>query len=150
MWRGTRDGFDSAAFHRLCDGKDKTLTVVKNTEGFIFGGFTAVPWSSVKGYKTDDTAFIFSLTNPSGSTLKLKATQPEQAVYHHPSWGPVFGGGDSDLYVCNSSNTNRRSYMNLQSYELPNALSGKEGRKFIVGAADRNFQTVEIEIYQCL
>jgi len=25
LWRGSRDGFDAAAFHRLCDGKANTV-----------------------------------------------------------------------------------------------------------------------------
>jgi len=27
LWRGSRDGFDAAAFHRLCDGKARFLGV---------------------------------------------------------------------------------------------------------------------------
>ncbi len=34
LWRGSRDGFDAAAFHRLCDGKANTVTVINNTNGF--------------------------------------------------------------------------------------------------------------------
>ena len=104
------------------------------------------------GNRTDDTAFLFSLTNPSGTPLKLMVTKPEYAVLHSSSHGPTFGGDmlfGRDLYVFNSSNTNRRSSMNLSSYEYPNGLSGREGGRFIVGGADGNFQTVEVEVYQC-
>ncbi len=41
LWRGSRDGFDITEFHKLCDGKANTVTVIKNTNGFIFGGFTS-------------------------------------------------------------------------------------------------------------
>ena len=37
LWRGSRDGFEAKTFHRLCDWQGETLTVIKNTEGFIFG-----------------------------------------------------------------------------------------------------------------
>jgi len=40
LWRGSRDGFDKEDFHRLCDGKVNTVTVIKNTNGFIFGKVT--------------------------------------------------------------------------------------------------------------
>jgi hypothetical protein len=80
LWRGSRDGFDAATFHRLCDGKANTVTVIKNTNGFIFGGYTSIPWSSSGGYKTDSTAFLFSLTNPSNIPLKLKAVNPLNPV----------------------------------------------------------------------
>jgi hypothetical protein len=149
LWRGSRDGFDAAAFHRLCDGKASTVTVIKNTNGFIFGGFTSIPWSSSGNYKADRTAFLFSLTNPSNTPLKMKVKIPEDAVWHHQRYGPAFGGGH-ELHVFSLSNTNRKSFMKFLSYEFQNGKSDHEGGKFIVGGSDHNFQTVEIEVFQVL
>ncbi len=149
LWRGSRDGFDAAAFHRLCDGKSNTVTVIKNTNGFIFGGFTSIPCSTSGDYKADSTAFLFSLTNPSNTPLKMKVKLPEYAVRNYLNYGPTFGGGH-DLHVFSLSNKNRDSYMNLKSYEFPNGLSGNEGGKFIVGGSNNYFQTVEIEVFQVL
>jgi len=150
LWRGSRDGFDAATFHRLCDGKANTVTVIKNTNGFIFGGFTSIPWSSSYGdYQADRTAFLFSLTNPSNNPLKLKVKSPQNSVYQFSSYGPTFGGGH-DLHVTNLSNTNKNSYMNLHSFEFPNGKSDIEGGKFIVGGSDHKFLTDEIEIFQVL
>jgi len=117
LWRGSRDGgFVAAAFHRLCDGKSNTVTVIKNTNGFIFGGFTSVPWGSGGINKLDHLAFLFSLTNPSNTPLKLKVKSQEHAVYHHSSYGPAFGSNGLDLRVSSLSNKYRDSYMNLTSY----------------------------------
>ncbi len=149
LWRGSRDGFDALTFHRLCDGQANTVTVIKNTNGFIFGGYTSIPWSSSGGYKTDSTAFLFSLTNPSNTPLKLKVKPGQNAVSHYSLFGPTFGGGH-DLYVSSLSNTNRNSFMNFSSYEFPNVLSGNEGGEFIVGGSDNGFQIVEIEVFQVL
>jgi len=149
LWRGSHDGFDAAAFHRLCDGKANTLTIIKNTNGFIFGGFTSIPWSLSEGYKADSTAFLFSLTNPSNEPVKLNVHLEDCAVYHHSSYGPAFGLRH-DLCVSSLSNKNRNSRMNLRVYELPNGKSGKEGGKSIVGGSDNKFQTFEVEVYQVL
>jgi len=108
------------------------VTVIKNTKGFIFGGFTSIPWSSSEGFKVDRTAFLFCFTNSSNTPLKLKVKSQEYAVYHKPT------------------NRNRESGMDLHSYELPNGKSGVEGGKFIVGDSDNNFQTLEIEVFQVL
>jgi len=150
LWRGSRDGFDTAAFHRLCNGKANTVTVIKNTNGFIFGGFTSIPWqSSIDGYyQADNTAFLFSLTNVINTPLKLKVKAPQCAVVHNLAYGPLFGYEGEDLCVYNLSNTNRQSFMNLRSYEFPNGKSGSEGGQFIVGGSDKFFQTVEIEVFQ--
>jgi hypothetical protein len=149
LWRGSRDGFDAAAFRRFCDGKASTVTVIKNTIGFIFGGFTSIPWSSSEGYKADSTAFLFSLTNPSNTPLKLKVKSPENAVYNYSNNDPAFGAG-RDLYISSLSNTNRHSGMTLCSYEFPNGIKGNEGGKFIVGGSDNSFQTIEIEVFQVI
>jgi len=114
LWRGSRDGFDVAAFHRLCDGQANTVTVIKNTNGFIFGGFTSIPWSSTGGYKADNTAFLFSLINPTNTPLKLKVKSEQGAVYHYSCSGIIFGTGH-DLRVYSLSNTKRKNYMNFIS-----------------------------------
>jgi len=150
LWRGSRDGFDAAAFHRLCDGKANTVTFIKNTNGFIFGGFTSLPWSSSGGvYQADKSAFLFSLTNPRNTPLKLNVKPAHNAIYQHSSDGPTFGAGH-DLYVSSLSDKNRNSYMNLSSFEFPNVKSGKEVGKLIVGGSDNFFKTVEIEVFQVL
>jgi hypothetical protein len=44
LWRGNRDGFTAREFHRRCDGRANTLTVISDTDGNVFGGFTPVKW----------------------------------------------------------------------------------------------------------
>jgi hypothetical protein len=46
LWRGGRDGFDAKTFHGRCDGHANTLTLLMDTDGNIFGGFTPVKWDS--------------------------------------------------------------------------------------------------------
>jgi hypothetical protein len=41
-WRGGRDGFNARDFHSRCDGHANTLTVITDSYGDIFGGFTPV------------------------------------------------------------------------------------------------------------
>ena len=44
LYRATRDGFDAADFHVKCDGKSKTLVIVKAASGNVFGGYTECTW----------------------------------------------------------------------------------------------------------
>jgi hypothetical protein len=46
LWRGSRDGFGARDFHGRCDGRAPTLTLIEDTGGSIFGGFTPVEWES--------------------------------------------------------------------------------------------------------
>jgi hypothetical protein len=40
IYDATTDGWGADDFHRCCDDKGWTLTIVETTKDFIFGGFT--------------------------------------------------------------------------------------------------------------
>ena len=42
-WRATLHGFNASQFHSRCDGKNHTVTIVKNSS-YVFGGYTDIPW----------------------------------------------------------------------------------------------------------
>ena len=43
-WRATLHGWDvDTQFHRRCDGKRDTVTIIKNGK-YVFGGYTDIPW----------------------------------------------------------------------------------------------------------
>ena len=65
LYRASRDGWDACDFHRCCDSKGATITVVKCTEGNVFGGYTSKSWASpaICTAVTDNDTFLFSLKN---------------------------------------------------------------------------------------
>jgi hypothetical protein len=148
LWRGSRDGFRVGKFHSLCDGKPNTLLIVKSTQGYIFGRYTAVPWSSGKIWKADNTAFLYSLTNPTNLPSKMPIKTPgTNAVCHSPLNGPCFGTG-IDLGICDSSNTNNGSNVTPKSYDIPLAIHDPSIGRFLHGGSIRKFLTVEVEVFQ--
>jgi hypothetical protein len=148
LWRGSRDGFDGPKFHSKCDGKPNTLTVIKATTGYIFGGYTSVAWSSINAFKLDNTAFLYSFTNPANHPSLMRINTPfTNAVHHHPSYGPRFGTLP-DLFIDNSSNKNKGSYISPSSYFFPSDIHDPEVGRFIHGDSTKYFQTVEIEVFQ--
>ena len=64
--------FNSMSFHRLCNGKGPTLTVVKSSNGKRFGGYASVSWENRQQYVRDDNAFLFSLDLKKCFKKKLK------------------------------------------------------------------------------
>jgi hypothetical protein len=75
LWRGSRDGFRASDFHSHCDGYANTLTLIQDTNGNKFGGFTPVIWEAYVPtqpnevlFKSDPTrqSFLFTLTNSVG------------------------------------------------------------------------------------
>ena len=140
---------ERGVFHRLCNGRANTLTIVKSTTGYIFGGYTSIAWSSVGEFRSDSTAFLFTLTNPTNKPMKLniKTGQEQKAVWHRSRDGPVFGDG-YDLFVYDESNTNLNNWVYSLSYDAPNGQTGEAGGKFIHGGSTNYFQTVEVEVFQ--
>ena len=51
IYSGCRDGWTAPDFHRCCDGKSPTITSVKTTSGYIFGGYTDQAWVTPGGMK---------------------------------------------------------------------------------------------------
>ena len=43
-WRASLHGWAASTFHSLCDNKEPTVTIVKDTKNNIFGGYTSKPW----------------------------------------------------------------------------------------------------------
>jgi chaperonin cofactor prefoldin len=86
LWRGTSNGFAASEFHRRCDGHANTLTLILDTDGNSFGGFTPVKWESKQWNRknTDDDntrkedysskSFLFTLKNPHNISAKRFAS----------------------------------------------------------------------------
>jgi hypothetical protein len=151
LYRATRDGFTSQAFHSKCDGKGNTISIIKNNLNYVFGGFAIVAWNSSKAWIYDEDAFLFSLRR-AGVSFKDKFTvkKHEHAIYGNPCYGPSFGGG-CDISICNESNTNMGSYCQFgASFNLPNGIKyGPNSREFLAGNHDK-WTTTDIEVYQII
>jgi hypothetical protein len=155
LWRGSRDGFGSKEFHRRCDGHTNTLTVILDTEGNIFGGFTPVGWESrvwngkheneSNCWKADDSlkSFLFTLKNPhnvSARRFALKAESKHLAIYCDSKWSPHF----RDIGVSDDCNTNTESWTSLgETYTNDTGLD-----EDIVFTGSENFQVTEIEVFE--
>jgi hypothetical protein len=150
LYRGTRDGFSAKAFHSKCDNHSNTLTILKAKQSsYIFGGFTSVSWDSSNRDKSDQNAFIFSLTNKDKKPLKMKIgpNEHQSAICCYFSFGSTFGGGH-DIYIANSANATMKSFANLgYSYKHPQyAFDSNEAKTFLAGSSF--FELDEIEVYQ--
>ena len=61
LYKATQHGGSASNFHKYCNNKGATLTLIRNTKGFRFGGFTTQSWSNSNNNKKDPYAFLFSL-----------------------------------------------------------------------------------------
>jgi hypothetical protein len=161
LWRGSRDGFGVSDFHRCCDGHANTLTVVLDTGGTIFGGFTPIEWDSRvwngqngrqnNCYKTDDSeqSFVFTLKNPHNIPARrflLKTKAKWQAIGCLSVCGPYFPGGFQILQNCNAQANSRACYFG-SVYINDTGVGGLSPHStFLTGS--EHFQVKEIEVLE--
>ncbi len=146
QYRATRDGSSAQNFHNQCDGIPNTLTIIKSTNGNIFGGFTEKTWqSTICQYVADPNAFVFSLVNKENKPLKGICTDSDKAIVCNSSYGAVFGVGE--IWITSDSNSNQKSLSNFGlTYMHDDYKYGTEKAKSIL-AGSYYFQTVEIEVF---
>ena len=146
LYQASRDGWSTSEFHSKCDNQGPTLTVVRTSEGYVFGGFTDKPWSnrSNVSFVSSNEAFLFGLhcygeSNP--IKMEMKSDRSTYAMYCHSNNGPAFGSGH-DLRIGNNNDL-KTCYSNLgHTYSLSSGTSNT----FFTG--DRSFTPTEVEVFQ--
>ena len=95
LYRASRDGFGSMAFHSKCNKIPSTGVIIKSTNDYILRGFTheILSCENLPVFKTDANAFLFSLSNNENKPLIMKCLEPDKAISCSIEVGPCFGGG---------------------------------------------------------
>jgi hypothetical protein len=144
IYKASRNGFDANAFHTHCNNQGPTMTIIQSNNNYIFGGYTAIGWTSDGSYKNDPTAFLFTLTNPHNITPTKYPVNPanaSKAVNHTSSYGPTFGSGH-DLYIVNNSNSSNSSCAFPSGYF---DITGKGNATF---TGSNSFLVTDIEVFK--
>lgn len=154
LYRGSRDSFDKYQFRSKCTESRDSITLVKTTGGFIFGGYTAISWQdsffhssySTGTYVNDLTAFIFSLVNKHNHPVLMKVKNGFDAISRNLDGCLTFGKGN-EIFICDKSNACSKSSSNLgTSYQLADGYFSS-GDSLAEG---RNFQVQELEVFQLI
>jgi hypothetical protein len=146
LWRGSRDGFGRGDFHSRCDEHPNTLTVILDTDGNIFGGFTPLKWDSRSKLNADPSlkSFLFTLKNPHNVMARrfaLKAEKRQRAISCDSGGSPDF----CDVGVSDNSDRNTDSCAGAFGLSYTND-TGLNGETFFTGSA--YFKVSEIEVFE--
>ena len=132
------NGSSSKDFHKYCDNKGPTLTLVKTTKNKIFGGFTPLNWDSAQSDKKDEKneTFIFSLN----LMKKYDMIKKEKGAIHcNKNNGPYFGGQAARDFSIESNMKKGETYANGYSNFLSNQnldLTCEKGNKEVFDIED--------------
>ena len=153
IYRASRDGFHASAFHAKCDGKAKTVTIIKTKTNYVFGGYTSAAWSSTGGWVLDGTAYLFrfrsndvSIYNKYGVYASIMSNTHYYAIHSSSEYGPTFGG----LYRWNYGLT---AAFDIKTPTRPDVESGtctqnSYGVTSTVLAGSTTWSTSDIEVFQ--
>ena len=145
IYRGSRDGKD---FHKKCNNKGETITLIKNEKGNIFGGYASIPWTSEGGFYSAPESFLFTLTNIHGTEpTKFPSKNDQSEVYHDFFWGPIFGIKDLGIKLDFIKDGGLSGF----PYTYQDILG--KGKSIFTGDVNNNndqFKLKEIEIFKIL
>jgi len=87
LFRASENGWDARDFHKYCDGKGPTLSLLRCEDAYLAAGFTSKSWQSpfLPTDVEDSSAMVFALTN---DLQVFKPNNPKKAVWHRSDIGP--------------------------------------------------------------
>jgi hypothetical protein len=148
LYRGSRDGCELKEFHRRCDGRCRTIVLIRTTKGNIFRGYTPLMWESTGGWKKDESlgTFLFTLKNPHGlDPIRFRFKSGQSTAIDCESSSLCFGLG-ADFRVRDNCNKNNDSYTNFgNSFENSTKIDSR-----IVLDGEHYFTVEELEVLAAL
>ena len=148
LHRSSRDGFDASSFHKNCDEKERTMTVIETDCGKILGGYARCSWSSNNHYgnRNSPDAFLFLFLKQHSHPIKMGIKDVEHghnAIYNHHYMGPAYGDRprydlqvDGKTITVNFGNTFESEI--LDYIEVQNRY----------GRGERSYAIKEMEVFQ--
>ena len=143
LFNTANDGDRSSTYHYYCDGVFPTVTVIVDTSGRRFGGYSTHCFCQSpigNNYSRAPDSFIFNLSN--NKKFELIDNLNTSAIYRYSSYGATFGGGN-DLYIADQCLSNTSSYCKKSSYNTGN-------NNLLEGNGQTSFQVSNYEVYQVL
>ncbi|GES96363.1 carbohydrate-binding module family 13 protein [Rhizophagus clarus] len=139
--RGSRDGFAPNKFHEICDGKSRTVSIIKVRDSDeILGGYNPIEWKQdERVYDVTNESFIFSFETADNIEKHIlsRVENEQNAIFNVRDCGPLFGEYGEDLAIWGDDFYNK-SYCIKRSYE-------KQIRKF-----QYYFSVEEYEVFQII
>jgi hypothetical protein len=140
LYRASEHDFRASEFHRLCDRKGPTITLVRAVNGRMAAAYNGESWGQF-GDLPNPRGFLASIDE--GYTLQNHLANNRARVFTYPDLGPFFGNGLSIADICHE---NERSFSLL----VPQWGYGKVGKEevepsFLFGVED--FKVLEYEVF---
>ena len=154
LYRGSRDGSLSKNFHEKCDNQNPTITLFKNENGHIFGGFASIPWSSINNFSEEDKdSFIFTLSNMFGTKPTKFISNRKGYIICRSNNGPGFGCKIISIFKqdCKYDILVKKDFLKEKSIsEFPISYEDilNKNHSIFTSSKQYSFQLKEIEVFK--
>lgn len=142
IFKASSNGDNINAFHDCCTYVQNMFVLILTDEKKCFGGFSRAEWNNNNKYKSDDTAFIFSINNreiyPILNEYKKMAINCYDDIYTS-----VFG---NDIYICDCFFSNNGNITQEGFYDYSH--SKIKGDYKLTGK--KYFSVSELEVYEII
>ena len=148
LYRASEHNFSASKFHKICDGKGPTLTIIRSTSKTLFGGYASKSWFSGNRYETASDSFLFSLDKETRHEIYQNEGN---AMRGSNDWGPCFRGSifGGDLTISDKCNCGSSSYSDLgQTYLLPKEIDSRSDTAQSYLGGSYPFQVEEYEVFK--
>ena len=133
LFRGSEHNFAAAEFHKYCDNKGPTITIIYNEHNRIFGGYVTKSWISESIGIIDPTAFLFTI-RPKLTYIGFNNDETKMGIWPNEVHGPIFGR--CDIFIddeCRYNSTDSRIF--------------KFDNKLLNPSSIRKFEVKEYEVF---
>jgi len=152
LYKASRDGFAAKNFREHCDHKGPTITLIQSSEGYLFGGYSSVPFSAslyATSSSQTDTTFLFTLSNPHNippTTYKHIPGTP--GVNSSSSTCAIFGEkvtlwGKVKHDLCLGSEAHRKPFF----FHFPQCYEDTTGKADCTFTGRSSFTVQDVEVY---
>ncbi|XP_060070665.1 interferon-induced protein 44-like [Ylistrum balloti] len=149
LFKASRDGCVATTFHTFCNNKGPTITILYNTNGSVFGGYTSTSWHSNNTYSADDKAFLFRLRHNGNCQPQKFSKMPsaESAIYGHANYGPTFGGSNGhDLRTFTGIINKNGNFFPLNGTTSLGSYYDMQGQSYN-SVMNGHMQVLDLEVY---
>ena len=98
LYRMSDNGNDIRTFHKLCDYKGPTISLIYLNDGNIIGGYTSVDWDTTSSWKKDNNSFIFNLNKKLKCNKKIDGTSSIYCDQRYACYFNSFGYNENSSY----------------------------------------------------
>ena len=109
LYKASRDGWDPARFHQLCDNKGPTITIATFQDGRFIGAYSPISWGLDNRWINNTEVFLFDNDKKYTSDKTYWGSPGIYAIYQSQYYLPTFGGGH-DFYISSNGSFSNNTF----------------------------------------